>query len=98
MDTIKTVGVKALKNQLSQYLREIKSGTIVLITERGNVIAELHKPTITSLPMVKNSIQANWAQEGKLIVPRSSKKNCLPSLIKKKAGTAIKILDQERGE
>ena len=54
MDTIKTVGVKALKNQLSQYLREIKSGAIVLITERGNVIAELHKPTITSLPMVKN--------------------------------------------
>jgi prevent-host-death family protein len=34
-----TVGVKALKNQLTQYLRRTKLGDEVIITERGKPIA-----------------------------------------------------------
>ncbi len=98
METIKTVGIKTLKNQLSLYLREVKAGSIVLITERGNVIAELHKPTMNTPPLANGSIQTKWIQEGKLIAPKIRKKKCLLSPLKKNAGTAIKILDQERGE
>ena len=36
-----TVGIKELKNRLSHYLREIKKGEKVVITEREKVIATI---------------------------------------------------------
>jgi len=49
---MKAVGVKALKNNLSRYLKLVKEGQTLLITERGKVIAELHEPTIrTTTPL-----------------------------------------------
>ena len=34
-----TVGIKELKNRLTQYLRRIKQGEEVIVTERGKPIA-----------------------------------------------------------
>lgn len=42
---MKAVAVKELKNRLSSYLREVKSGEIVLVTDRGQVVAELRQPS-----------------------------------------------------
>jgi antitoxin (DNA-binding transcriptional repressor) of toxin-antitoxin stability system len=36
-----TAGVRQLKNDLSRYLRELKPGESVTITDRGRVVAEL---------------------------------------------------------
>jgi prevent-host-death family protein len=36
-----TVGVRELKARLSQYLRQVKQGRIVVITERGKPVAQL---------------------------------------------------------
>lgn len=41
---MKAVGIRELKAQLSQYLREVGAGEIVLVTDRGRVIAELRAP------------------------------------------------------
>lgn len=38
---MKSVGVKVLKARLSEYLRLVKAGEIVLVTERDEVVAEL---------------------------------------------------------
>jgi antitoxin (DNA-binding transcriptional repressor) of toxin-antitoxin stability system len=38
---MKAVGVKVLKARLSEYLRHVKTGETVLVTERDEVIAEL---------------------------------------------------------
>lgn len=38
---MKAVGVKVLKARLSEYLRLVKAGEVVLVTERDEVIAEL---------------------------------------------------------
>ncbi len=38
---MKAVGIKALKARLSEYLRMVKAGDVVLVTEREQVIAEL---------------------------------------------------------
>jgi len=38
---MKAVGVKELKARLSEYLRYVKAGEPVLITDRGEVVAEL---------------------------------------------------------
>jgi antitoxin (DNA-binding transcriptional repressor) of toxin-antitoxin stability system len=42
---VKAVAVKELKNRLSSYLRDVRSGEVVLVTDRGRVIAELRQPT-----------------------------------------------------
>jgi len=39
-----SVGVRDLKNQLSQYLQYVKHGERVLITEHNRVIAEISLP------------------------------------------------------
>ena len=38
---MKTAGIRELKNRLSEYIREVRAGECVLVTDRGEVIAEL---------------------------------------------------------
>jgi prevent-host-death family protein len=39
-----TVGVRDLKNQLSQYLRYVKDGEKIIVTEHNRIIAEIIVP------------------------------------------------------
>lgn len=41
---MRTVGLRELKNRLSEYVREVRSGEGVLVTDRGEVVAELIPP------------------------------------------------------
>jgi len=41
---MKTVGVRELKNRLSEYIRQVRSGESVLVTDRGEVVAALTPP------------------------------------------------------
>lgn len=41
---MKTVGLRELKNRLSAYVRQVRSGHAVLVTDRGQVVAELLPP------------------------------------------------------
>jgi antitoxin (DNA-binding transcriptional repressor) of toxin-antitoxin stability system len=41
---VKTAPVRELKNRLSSFLRLVKAGETVLVTEHGRVIAELRRP------------------------------------------------------
>lgn len=41
---MKTAGVRDLKAHLSGYLRDVASGEVVLVTDRGRVVAELRPP------------------------------------------------------
>jgi len=46
---MKAVGVRELKNRLSAYLGEVAAGEVVLVTDRGRVVAELRRPTVEGL-------------------------------------------------
>jgi len=46
MREIKTIGIKVLKDNLSSYLRDVKAGALILVTDRGSVVAELKEPEI----------------------------------------------------
>lgn len=46
---IHSVNIRALKDRLSAYLRDVRRGDIVLVTDRGQVIAELRQPTLHSM-------------------------------------------------
>lgn len=41
------VGTRELKNKLSEYLRRVKKGQTIIVTERGNIVAQLIPPRQT---------------------------------------------------
>ena len=41
---MKAVGLRELKNRLSEYVRDVRSGEGILVTDRGQVVAELNPP------------------------------------------------------
>ena len=43
---MKTVGVRALKNRFSEYLRMVQSGESLAVTKRGVVVARLVPPDV----------------------------------------------------
>lgn len=41
---MKAVGLRELKNRLSEYVRHVRAGEGVLVTDRGEVVAQLGPP------------------------------------------------------
>jgi antitoxin (DNA-binding transcriptional repressor) of toxin-antitoxin stability system len=44
---MKAIGIRDLKAHLSRYLREVGAGEVLLVTDRGRVVAELRAPVET---------------------------------------------------
>ena len=99
MGDLKTVGIKELKNNLSAYLREVRRGTRVLVSDRNRVVAELHEPR--SGYAVDDPIDpklAEWIDAG-IVLPPTVRKTKLPtSPVRLEEGTAERLLDEDRGE
>jgi prevent-host-death family protein len=59
-----TVAVRELKNRLSEYLRKVKSGERVVITERGRAIAVIsaaETPVDEGIEAMVRERAARWA-------------------------------------
>ena len=41
---METVGIRELKNKLSAYVRKVEAGDVVIVTDRGRIVAELVPP------------------------------------------------------
>ena len=64
-----TVGVRELKNGLTRYLRRIKSGESIVVTERGRPIALLGPVPATSANETSAHRLARLAADGYLSLP-----------------------------
>jgi antitoxin (DNA-binding transcriptional repressor) of toxin-antitoxin stability system len=98
MAMLRTVGVRDLKNGLSAWLREVKTGTRVLVTEHGTVIAELRSPPAADLEPAPSSGLEEWVRAGRLVAPRRPREPMPDSPVGVPAGTARQLLDAEREE
>jgi antitoxin (DNA-binding transcriptional repressor) of toxin-antitoxin stability system len=97
MKSIERVGVKNLKNNLSAYLRQVKRGVRVLITDRDEVVAELGKPR-SDIARSAHPLLAEWIASGDLRPATARKKKLPASPVKLPAGTAQRLLDADREE
>jgi antitoxin (DNA-binding transcriptional repressor) of toxin-antitoxin stability system len=61
---MRAVGLKVLKNKLSEYVRLAASGETVLVTDRDRVVAELIPPRHDRSPMAADAIWAELIREG----------------------------------
>jgi antitoxin (DNA-binding transcriptional repressor) of toxin-antitoxin stability system len=65
---MRTVGLKVLKNKLSEYVRIVASGETVLVTDRDRVVAELRPPQGRG-PMTSDALLADAMRRGWLAAP-----------------------------
>ena len=95
---MKSVGLRELKNRLSEYVREVRSGEGVLVTDRGEVVAELLPPgqglDESGIPsglmaLARRGQVTLGALNGATLYPK------LPPLLKRHRAAAL--LDEERG-
>jgi prevent-host-death family protein len=64
-----TVGTRELKNRLSEYLRRVKAGETVIITERGKPVGQI-LPIPTDLTgRVKKLVEAGVVEWNGQLVP-----------------------------
>lgn len=102
---MKAVGIKILKNNLSKYLDMVREGEVVYVTDRDDVIAEIHKPI--SAPA---SVLSRWdaflneeERKGSLTRAKRAGPSRLPDLAKSlERGPALpdwkKVLGESREE
>lgn len=95
---MKAVAVKELKNRLSSYLREVKGGEVVLVTDRGQVVAELRQPTKgTPLSAHDQAVERLCAQ-GVLVAGLPQDARAYRRSPLRRPVTSKDLLDAERGE
>lgn len=98
---MKTSGVRELKTHLSAFLREVARGEVVLVTDRGQVVAELRPPGDAARSALPLDLRRLRLIERDLLRPASSR-GCPDltawPLIRLEPGTAQALLDAERGE
>ena len=64
------VGIKALKNQLSEYVRLAAAGETVLITDRDRIVAELRPPEAGRGRLVEDARRLDLIRRGLLTPAR----------------------------
>lgn len=66
---MRAVGIKTLKNKLSEYVRLAAGGETVLITDRDQVVAELVPPGAARAPGVSDAFLAEAVRKGWITPP-----------------------------
>lgn len=70
---MQSVGIKALKNRLSEYVRAAAEGETVLVTDRGRVVAELIAPRVPADASPDERRLGELARQGLLVRPNRAR-------------------------
>ena len=75
---MRAVGLKTLKNKLSEYVRLAAGGETVLVTDRERVVAELVPPRAGRDAFVADALLADAVRQGVIRPPLVSGRPRLP--------------------
>lgn len=96
------MGIRQFRAELSRYLREVRRGRPVYVTDRGEIIAEVSKPggmrggTAASPAAARLRV---LEERDQLRQPaRADRAWTKGALVRLKAGTARRLLDADRDE
>ena len=95
--SMRAVGLKVLKNKLSEYVRLVASGETVLITDRDRVVAELVPPAHGRGQTVDEVALAELVRHGWLTPPLIGPSGEVPRCPVLPFTTLLEELDQDRG-
>jgi len=95
---MKAVNLRELKNRLGSYVREVKAGEVILVTDRGQVVAELRPPLhhAEALLPLQRSLD-RLAREGKVRLGGPNRPEAYPAIRHRvKAGVVERLVDEDR--
>jgi prevent-host-death family protein len=94
-----SVGIKTLKNRLSEYVRAAAAGETVLVTDRGQVVAELVSPRVRADASAAEQRLGELMRRG-LLTPAKLSPRARPPLRMPVASLAevLRDLDASRAE
>jgi prevent-host-death family protein len=94
----KAVGIRELKTHLSRYVREVKDGEEILVSERGRIIARLAPVEPQSETARLQNLLLKLSAEGQIILPTVLKKMARPKRRKKVKGAPFSdaVLEDRR--
>jgi antitoxin (DNA-binding transcriptional repressor) of toxin-antitoxin stability system len=95
---MRSVGVKILKNKLSEYVRLAASGETVLVTDRDRVVAELGPPRPGRAPALADALLAEAVHEGWIKAPLLVAEGPPPRLPVARWAALAEELEKDRGE
>jgi antitoxin (DNA-binding transcriptional repressor) of toxin-antitoxin stability system len=94
---MKVVGIRELKNRLSEYVRMVRRGDEILVTDRGVVVAELRQPGAAADTPYPGLVE--HARRGNARLGAANRPDLYPSLDPVlPEGEAARLLEEERGE
>ncbi|MDH5644238.1 MAG: type II toxin-antitoxin system prevent-host-death family antitoxin [Gemmatimonadota bacterium] len=76
---MRSVGLKVLKNKLSEYVRIAAGGETVLITNHDRVVAELTPPREERSPLLADAMLADAVRQGWVTPPTIAGMDEIPS-------------------
>jgi antitoxin (DNA-binding transcriptional repressor) of toxin-antitoxin stability system len=68
---MRSVGLKTLKNKLSEYVRLAAGGETVLVTDRDRVVAEIGPPSPAGSSMLSDALLLDAFRQGWITPPVS---------------------------
>lgn len=95
---MRSVGLKVLKNKLSEYVRLAASGETVLVTDRDRVVAELVPPREGRSPWLADAALAEAVRQGWLTAPRLREPGPPPRLPVAPTQEVLDELARDRGD
>ena len=95
---MRAVGLKVLKNRLSEYVRMAASGEVILVTDRDHVVAELSPPSLDRSLGVSDALLADSVRKGWVTPPALAGHGAPPRLPVAKHQDLMRELDQDRAD
>ncbi len=95
-----TIGIRELKTKLSRYIRLVRAGETILITSRGEVVAELRQPDAVNGSTNNLALNA-MIREGTARLGSSERADELYEIDIQHSlppGRALELLHESRGE
>lgn len=95
---MRAVGLKTLKNRLSEYVRLVASGETVLVTDRDKVVAELGPPRPGRASALADAALAEAVRQGWLTPPALASGDPPPRLPVAPLATLLRELGEDRSD
>jgi antitoxin (DNA-binding transcriptional repressor) of toxin-antitoxin stability system len=95
---MRAVGLKTLKNKLSEYVRLASSGETVLVTDRDRVVAELGPPAPGRAEHLADAQMADLLRRGLVTPPLESPSTPPPRFRLAPLSEILRDLDADRDD
>ena len=95
---MRAVGLKVLKNKLSEYVRLAAGGETILVTDRERVVAELRPPDAARSPAVADAVIAELVRNGFVTPARARLGAPPPRAPVARLTTILDWLEEERAD